>query len=41
MMSFLQINYILKMMFYDINDAATITEQAFSIKSINNDSSMT
>jgi len=36
-MSFLQINYVLRMMFYDINDAVTIIKQAFSIKSVNND----
>ncbi len=40
-MSFWQINYTVKIMFYDINDAVMITEQAFSIKSVNNDSSVT
>ncbi len=38
---FLQINYILKIMFYDVNDAAMIIKQAFSIKSVNNDLSVT
>ncbi len=31
-----QINYTVKMMFCDISDAATVTEQAFSIRSVNN-----
>jgi len=39
--SFLQINYISEIMFYDINDVVMITEQAFSIKSVNNDLSVT
>ena len=37
--SFLQINYILEMMFYDVNSAAMIIKQAFSIKFVNNNSS--
>ncbi len=37
MMSFWQINYIVKMMFYDINDTATVIKQAFLIRSVNND----
>ena len=39
-MNFLQINYTLRMMFYDVNDIATVTEQVFSIKFVNNDSSV-
>ena len=38
-MSFWQINYTVKIMFYNINDTATVTEQAFLIKFINNSSS--
>ncbi len=38
--SFWQINYTVKMMFYDVNDIATVTEQVFSIKFVNNDSSV-
>ncbi len=40
-MNFLQINYILKMMFCNVNDAVTIIKQAFLIKSVNNDLSIT
>ncbi len=40
-MSFWQINYTAEMMFCDISDAEMITEQAFSIKSVNNDLSVT
>ncbi len=36
-MSFLQTDYILRMMFYNVNDAVMIIKQAFSIKSVNND----
>ncbi len=36
-MSFWQTDYVIKIMFYDINNAAMITEQAFLIKFINND----
>ncbi len=36
---FWQINYIIKMMFCNISDAVTIIKWAFSIKSVNNDSS--
>ncbi len=36
-MSCLQINYTLRMMFYDVNDVVMIIKQAFSIKFINND----
>ncbi len=39
MIDFLQINYILKMMFCNVNDAVMIIEWAFSIKFVNNDSS--
>ena len=35
-MSFLQTDYILRMMFYNANDAVMIIKQAFSIKFINN-----
>ena len=38
-MSFWQINYVVKMMFCKVSDAVTVTEQAFSIKFINNGSS--
>jgi len=38
---FLQINYVLRMMFYDVNSAVMITEWAFSIKFVNNDLSVT
>jgi len=36
---FLQTDYILKMMFCDVNSIVMIIKQAFSIKSVNNDSS--
>ena len=36
-MSFLQTDYTLKVMFYNVNDAVMIIKQAFSIKFINND----
>jgi len=38
-MSFLQINYAVRMMFCDISDAETVIKWAFLIKFINNDSS--
>jgi len=40
-MSFLQINYTLRMMFCDVNDAVTVIKQAFLIKFVNNNSSVT
>ncbi len=40
-MSFLQINYVLKMMFYDINDVVIVIKWAFLIKFVNNDLSVT
>ncbi len=36
-MSFWQINYIMKVMFCNVNDTATVIKQAFLIKFINND----
>jgi len=36
-MSFLQTDYTLKVMFYNVNDAVMIIKQAFLIKFINND----
>ncbi len=39
-MSFLQINYISEVMFCNVNDVVTVTEQAFLIKSVNNDLSV-
>ncbi len=35
--NFLQINYISKTVFCDVNDVVTVIKQAFSIKSVNND----
>jgi len=35
--NFLQINYIAKTVFCDVNDAVTVIKQAFLIKFVNND----
>ncbi len=40
-MSFLQINYVLEMMFYNINNVVIVIKWAFLIKFVNNDLSVT